>query len=191
SFKDLPVIPTMGNGRVSMAKASQVSVYISDDTFDSYYMEHKLQEYSEKYEDVEGSVYSSSTAFPSCDASSKSSKNFTSIDNLCMLIGGGAGTTKSGGLGSGNEYQKTAKLENVGIEDVLRPKGGLRCLRCDWLVGRVMEITMMKRLLPSMSKDEYNKFFLAYLSYMILYSTRKPFSVVKLQIQEDLSLSTS
>ncbi|KAJ1607287.1 sugar phosphate permease [Cryptosporidium canis] len=148
-------------------------------------------EYSEKYEDVEGSVYSSSTAFPSCDASSKSSKNFTSIDNLCMLIGGGAGTTKSGGLGSGNEYQKTAKLENVGIEDVLRPKGGLRCLRCDWLVGRVMEITMMKRLLPSMSKDEYNKFFLAYLSYMILYSTRKPFSVVKLQIQEDLSLSTS
>ncbi|KAJ1605684.1 sugar phosphate permease [Cryptosporidium canis] len=148
-------------------------------------------EYSEKYEDVEGSVYSSSTAFPSCDVSSKSSKNFTSIDNLCMLIGGGAGTTKSGGLGSGNECQKTEKLENVGIEDVLRPKGGLRCLRCDWLVGRVMEITMMKRLLPSMSKDEYNKFFLAYLSYMILYSTRKPFSVVKLQIQEDLSLSTS
>ncbi|KAJ1605685.1 sacsin like HSP90 chaperone domain [Cryptosporidium canis] len=46
AFKDLPVIPTRGNDRISMAKASQMSVYISDDAFDSYYMEHKLQKYS-------------------------------------------------------------------------------------------------------------------------------------------------
>lgn len=146
--------------------------------------------YLERYEKSEDTIYSASTGFPSCDGSSKSSRNFNSIDHLCMLIGSGSSTTKSGVVG--DECQKAKSLESVSIEGVTSSKrrlGGY--MRCDWLVGRIMDLTMMKRLLPSMSKDEYNKFFLAYLSYMVLYSTRKPFSVVKLQIQEDLLLSTS
>lgn len=152
-------------------------------------------DYLERYENNEESIYSTSTGFPSCDGSSKSSRNFNSIDHLCMLIGGGSGssTTKSGMTGGlGDECQKMASLEKAGVGGVLGSKGRLGgFVRCDWLIGWIMDLTMMKKLLPSMSKDEYNKFFLAYLSYMILYSTRKPFSVVKLQIQEDLSLSTS
>ncbi|KAH8740744.1 sugar phosphate permease [Cryptosporidium ryanae] len=50
---------------------------------------------------------------------------------------------------------------------------------------------LINKFLPKMSKDEYCQFLLAYTSYMVLYSTRKPFSVVKLQIQDDLSLPTS
>lgn len=42
----LPIIPTRGNGRVSMEMASSMSVYVSDELFDSYYMEHGLHKYS-------------------------------------------------------------------------------------------------------------------------------------------------
>ncbi|POM85009.1 Major Facilitator Superfamily protein [Cryptosporidium meleagridis] len=149
--------------------------------------------YLEKYESCDDSIYSTSTGFPSCDGSSKSSRNYNSIDNLCMLMGNGNnGMIKPGiVVRQGDECQKMSNLENVNIENILSSKKRLINLRYEWFISRLMDLTMMKKLLPSMSKDEYNKFFLAYLSYLVLYSTRKPFSVVKLQIQEDLSLSTS
>lgn len=149
-------------------------------------------EYLDKYENGDDSMNSTSTAFPSCDGSSKSSRNFNSIDNLCMLMGVGGNTIKSGILGgSGDECQKMTNLESVNMEKIIGSKRRFKHLRYEWFIDKLMDLTMMKKLLPSMSKDEYNKFFLAYLSYLVLYSTRKPFSVVKLQIQEDLSLSTS
>ncbi|CUV07707.1 unnamed protein product [Cryptosporidium hominis] len=149
--------------------------------------------YLEKYESCDDSMYSTSTGFPSCDGSSKSSRNYNSIDNLCMLMGNGSnGVIKPGiVVRQGDECQKMSNLENVNIENILSSKKRMINLRYEWFISKLMDLTMMKKLLPSMSKDEYNKFFLAYLSYLVLYSTRKPFSVVKLQIQEDLSLSTS
>ncbi|TRY49749.1 Sugar phosphate permease [Cryptosporidium tyzzeri] len=149
--------------------------------------------YLEKYESCDDSLYSTSTGFPSCDGSSKSSGNYNSIDNLCMLMGNGSNSVIKPGIvvRQGDECQKMSNLENVNIENILSSKKRMINLRYEWFISKLMDLTMMKKLLPSMSKDEYNKFFLAYLSYLVLYSTRKPFSVVKLQIQEDLSLSTS
>lgn len=43
----LPIIPTGGNGRISMEMANLVSVYTSDGSFDRYYVVHGLQRYSE------------------------------------------------------------------------------------------------------------------------------------------------
>ncbi|KAH8582066.1 sacsin like HSP90 chaperone domain [Cryptosporidium sp. chipmunk genotype I] len=43
----LPIIPTRKNDRISMEKSSMVRVYISDESFDSYFQEHGLQKYSE------------------------------------------------------------------------------------------------------------------------------------------------
>ncbi|KAH8582065.1 sugar phosphate permease with 11 transmembrane domains [Cryptosporidium sp. chipmunk genotype I] len=149
--------------------------------------------YLEKYESCDDSMFSTSTSFPSCDGSSKSSRNFNSIDNLCMLMGNGGNAMIKPGLvvGQGDECQKMTNLENFNMENIISSKRRLIHLRYEWFISKLMDLTMMKKLLPSMSKDEYKKFFLAYLSYLVLYSTRKPFSVVKLQIQEDLSLSTS
>ncbi|OII73590.1 hexosphosphate transport [Cryptosporidium ubiquitum] len=149
-------------------------------------------EYLDKYENGDDSMNSTSTAFPSCDGSSKSSRNFNSIDNLCMLMGNGGNAIKSGIVGGpGDECPKMKSLENISMENIIGSKKKFEHLRYEWFINKLMDLTMMKKLLPNMSRDEYNKFFLAYLSYLVLYSTRKPFSVVKLQIQEDLSLSTS
>ncbi|EAK89372.1 sacsin like HSP90 chaperone domain, likely plant origin [Cryptosporidium parvum Iowa II] len=43
----LPIIPTREGKRVSIEKSSIVKVYISDESFDSYFQEHCLQKYSE------------------------------------------------------------------------------------------------------------------------------------------------
>ncbi|KAL7068284.1 major facilitator superfamily protein [Cryptosporidium serpentis] len=47
------------------------------------------------------------------------------------------------------------------------------------------------KLFPDITTEQSYIFILAYLSYMMLYSTRKPFSVVKMQIQQDLNLTTT
>ncbi|EEA05547.1 major facilitator superfamily transporter [Cryptosporidium muris RN66] len=47
------------------------------------------------------------------------------------------------------------------------------------------------KLFPDITAEQSYIFTLAYLSYMMLYSTRKPFSVVKMQIQQDLNLTTT
>ncbi|KAF7458292.1 zinc finger protein 36 family 3 protein [Cryptosporidium felis] len=144
-----------------------------------------------KMEVEEDLACSSSTGFSSCDGSSKSSRNFSSIDNLRMLMTGGTNgsiSAAAGGLGEG-DCQEVGCSEGGVFREAGEKKRSVSML--DWGFERLLDISMVRKLLPSMSKEEYKKFILAYTSYLVLYSTRKPFSVVKLQIQEDLSLSTS
>ncbi|KAK6591197.1 sugar phosphate permease [Cryptosporidium xiaoi] len=98
-----------------------------------------------------------------------------------------------------NETKLDGNAASGYIDDdmIVDGKNNVNNVYCGYYYSKVngiinyINIRVVNKFLPKMSREEYSKFLLAYTSYMILYSTRKPFSVVKLQIQDDLSLPTS